>query len=48
MLKVSGESLKGNKEFGFDDSIIKPLVDQVSQVMKNKNEFPKRCRFISY
>lgn len=38
MLKASGESLKGNKEFGFDDNIINELVDQVSQIMKNKNE----------
>ena len=38
MLKASGESLKGNKEFGFDDTIIKELVDQVSKVMKDKNE----------
>lgn len=38
MLKASGESLKGNKEFGFDDGIIKELVDQISKVMKNKNE----------
>ena len=38
MLKASGESLKGNKEFGFDDNIINELVDQVSQIMKSKNE----------
>lgn len=38
MLKASGESLKGNKEFGFDDIIIKELVDQITGIMKNKNE----------
>ena len=38
MLKSSGESLKGSKDFGFDKNIIDDLVYQISKVKNDNNQ----------
>ena len=38
LLKLSGEALIGNKQYGIDDIIIKEFASQISQIQQEKIE----------